>query len=190
MPVPFVIYADFEAITEKIQGCQPDKTQPYTESYQKHTYCSYVYKVVCCYDDQCTKPVQIYRGKKPSKKFMEGMLKEVTYWQKIIATKLKKPLTMSDKVEQHFQEASECHICKHAYTDKDIRVRDHCHITGSYRGSAHQGCNLKLRINPKEFKIPVIFRNLRGYDSHLIMQEIGSIAKQQQMDLNANPNNM
>ena len=63
------------------------------------------------------------------------------------------------------------------YTEKDIRVRDHCHITGKYRGSAHQDCNLKLRINPEEIKIPVIFHNLRGYDSHFIMQEIGAIVK-------------
>ena len=63
------------------------------------------------------------------------------------------------------------------YTEKDIRVRDHCHITGKYRGSAHQECNLKLRINPEEIKIPVIFHNLRGYDSHFIMQEIGAIVK-------------
>ena len=46
-------------------------------------------------------------------------------------------------------------------TNKDIGVRDHCHITSSYRGSAHQDCNLKLRINPKEFKIPVIFHKVR-----------------------------
>ena len=37
MPVPFVIYADFEAITEKISGSQPNNTQSYTESYEKHT---------------------------------------------------------------------------------------------------------------------------------------------------------
>lgn len=59
MPVPFVIYADFEAITEKIPGYRPSNTQSYTESYQKHTGCSYGYKVVCCYDDQYTKPAQI-----------------------------------------------------------------------------------------------------------------------------------
>ena len=59
---------------------------------------------------------------------------------------------------------------KKQYTEKDIRVRDHCHITGKYRGSAHQECNLKLRVNPEEIKIPVIFHNLRGYDSHFIMQ--------------------
>ena len=38
-------------------------------------------------------------------------------------------------------------------------------------------CNLKLRIKPENLKIPVIFHNLRGYDSHFIMQQIGEIAK-------------
>ena len=28
---PFVIYADFEAITEKVDSCQPDSTKSYTE---------------------------------------------------------------------------------------------------------------------------------------------------------------
>ena len=61
-PVPFVIYADFEAITEKVQGCQPDSNKSYTEAYQRHTDCGYGYKLVCCYDDKYTKPEQIYRG--------------------------------------------------------------------------------------------------------------------------------
>ena len=43
--------------------------------------------------------------------------------------------------------------------------------------TAHQDCNLKLRLNPEEIKIPVIFHNLRGYDSHFIMQQIGEITK-------------
>ena len=61
MPAPFVIYADFEAITEKIQGCEPNKNKSYTDKYKKHTNCSYGYEVVCCYDDKYTKPVKIYR---------------------------------------------------------------------------------------------------------------------------------
>lgn len=97
---------------------------------------------------------------------------------------------MSDEDEQHFQAAEECHICGQKYSNRDIRVRDHCHTTGKYRGSAHQDCHLKLRSNPKEFKIPVIFHNLRGYDSHFIMQEIGSIGKEHDLDINCIPNNM
>ena len=60
--------------------------------------------------------------------------------------------------------------------------------------------NLKLRIKPDDIKIPVIFHNLRGYDSHFIMQQIGEIAKKhaytnkkgekQDLNINAIPNNM
>ena len=79
LPTPFIIYADFEALTEKIQGCHQDGNRSYTEAYQKHKDCGYGYKVVCCYDDQYSKPVQIYRGEKAVYKFMEKMLEEVQY---------------------------------------------------------------------------------------------------------------
>ena len=88
-----------------------------------------------------------------------------------------KPLEMMKKYEDIFQKSKKCHICNEKYNEEDIRVRDHFHITGKYRGSAHQDCNLKLRIQPNKIKIPVIFHNLRGYDSHFIMQEIGKIVK-------------
>ena len=84
LPVPFVIYADFEAIIEKIQGCQRHNDKSYTEAYQKHTDCGYGYKVVCCYDDKYTKPIQIYRGEKAVYKFMEAMLEEVKYYKKVM----------------------------------------------------------------------------------------------------------
>ena len=199
-PVPFVIYADFEAITEKIHGCQPNSNKSYTEAYQRHTDCGYGYKVVCCYDDKYTKPIQLYRGEKAVYKFMENMLEEVKYCKKAMKTFFNKPLKMTKEDEEEFKKATTCHICNEKYTEKDIRVRDHCHITGKYRGSAHQDCNLKLRINPEKIKIPVIFHNLRGYDCHFLMQEIGAIVKkhayknkkgeEKQMNINAIPNNM
>ena len=47
MPVPFVIYADFEAITEKVKGSQPNIDKSYTETYQKHKDCGHGYEVIC-----------------------------------------------------------------------------------------------------------------------------------------------
>ena len=200
LPVPFVIYGDFEAITEKISGCQPNNDKSYTEAYQKHTDCGYGYKVVYCYDDKYSKPATTYRGEKAVYKFMEDMLEEVKYCKKIMKKEFNKPLRMTKEDEEKFKKTQECYICDKKYSDKDIRVRDHCHITGKYRGSAHQECNLKLKVNPEEVKIPVIFHNLRGYDSHFIMQEIGAIVKKHaytnkkgvkcQMNINAIPNNM
>ena len=199
-PVPFVIYADFEAITEKISGCRPNNNKSFTEAYQKHTDCGFGYKVVCCYDDKYSQPLKIYRGEKAVYTFLEYMLDEVKYCKMVMKKEFNKPLKMTKEDEKKFQKAEECHICNKKYTDKDIQVRDHCHITGKYRGSAHQECNLQLRVNPEEVKIPVIFHNLRGYDSHFIMQEIGAIVKDYeytnkkvqkcQMNINAIPNNM
>ena len=37
--------------------------------------------------------------------------------------------------------------CENDYVDNDIEVRDHCHITGKYRGSAHRDCNIKKFLN-------------------------------------------
>ena len=199
-PVPFVIYADFEAITEKISGCRPNNNKSFTEAYQKHTDCGFGYKVVCCYDDKYTQPMKIYRGEKAVYTFLEYMLDEVKYCKRIIKKEFNKPLNMTKENEEEFQKADECHICNKKYTADDIRVRDHCHITGKFRGSAHQECNLQLRLNQDKIKIPVIFHNLRGYDSHFIMQEIGQIVKDYeytnkngkkcQMNINAIPNNM
>ena len=199
-PIPFVIYADFEAITEKVQRCKPNDNKSYTEAYQKHTDCGYGYKVVCCYDNKYTKPIQIYRGGNSVYKFMEKMLEEVKYCKGIIRKEFDKKLIMTDDNKLSFKLEQKCHICGESYKDKDIRVRDHCHITGKYRGSAHRECNLRLRINPEEIKIPVIFHNLRGYDSHFIMQQIGEITKkytyknnkgeEKQMNINVIPNNM
>ena len=200
LPVPFVIYADFEAITEKIHGCLPNNEKSYTEAYQKYTDCGYGYKVVCCYDDKYSKPVEIHRGENAVHKFMENMLEEVNWCKSIMKKYFNKPLEMTEENEIDFQKATKCYICDQQYTDKDIRVRDHCHITGEFRGSAHQDCNLKLQIKPETIKIPVLFHNLRGYDSHFIMQQIGEIAKKYayknkrgedcHMNINCIPNNV
>eukprot|EP00732_Lithocolla_globosa_P003375 Lithocolla_globosa_v1_NODE_2680_length_1908_cov_4.255262.p2 type:complete len:206 gc:universal NODE_2680_length_1908_cov_4.255262:1371-754(-) len=49
------------------------------------------------------------------------------------------------------------------------KVRDHCHITGEFRGTACSACNLLAR-QPKT--IPVAFHNLKGYDAHLILKDL------------------
>ena len=50
--------------------------------------------------------------------------------------------------------------------DDDDKVRDRCHISG---GTAHWSCNINLQLTKK---VPVIFHNLRGDDSHIIFCEL------------------
>ena len=52
----------------------------------------------------------------------------------------------------------------------DNEIRDHDYVTGKYGGSAHWSCNINLKLTKK---VPVTFYNLKGYDIHYIMQEIG-----------------
>ena len=65
-----------------------------------------------------------------------------------------------------FTTAKDCSICHKQFNVSDVKVKDHDHITGTYRGAAHSRCNLQLRST---YKIPVFFHTFRGYDSHLIV---------------------
>ena len=58
-----------------------------------------------------------------------------------------------------------------AYND-NVKVRDHCHVTGKYRRAAHGNCNVNLKLTKK---VPVVIHNLGGYDTHLIINEIGKL---------------
>ena len=69
-----------------------------------------------------------------------------------------------------FKNSTKCWVCDNNYVDNDIKVRDCCHITGKYRNTAHTDCNIFLKLN---HKIPVVFHNLKKYDSHLTKRELG-----------------
>ena len=82
--------------------------------------------------------------------------------------KCNKNLLMSEEEEQS-QSRYTCWICEKLIDDDGEKVRDHCHITEKFRGAAHCSCNKNPQLSKK---VPVIFRNLRGYDSYLIFYEL------------------
>ena len=126
LEVPFVIYTDFEAINEKVHGCQANNAKSYTESYQKHINCGYGHKVVCCYDDKYSKPVQIYRGENAVLKFMEKCYNKLN--KKMKHKHFNRDMILTKDGERNFKKADKCYLCNKKYSAKDVRVRDHCHI--------------------------------------------------------------
>ena len=81
-------------------------------------------------------------------------------------------MTFTGDDEVCFESAQVCHICQQILVDDDDRVRDHCHFTGMYRGAAHNACNINYHIKHKDWKLPVIIHNLKGYDGHLIVRAL------------------
>ena len=51
------------------------------------------------------------------------------------------------------------------------KVRDHCHLTGRYRGPAHSNRNINVTQDQSNF-IPLIFHNFSNYDSHMFFKKL------------------
>ena len=51
-----------------------------------------------------------------------------------------KDLVMTIKDNEDFENSTKCWICDHDYIESNFKVRNHCHITGKHRGSAHRDC--------------------------------------------------
>ena len=62
---------------------------------------------------------------------MEKMLEEVEWSKKMKHKRFNKDMILTKVDEINFKNADKCYICNKKYSEKDIRVRDNCHITGS-----------------------------------------------------------
>ena len=94
-----------------------------------------------------------------------------------------KNLIMSEEEEYLFQQSNSCWICKKIIIDDNEKIRDHCHITSKFRGAAHWDCNINFQLTKR---IPVIFQNLKDYDSHLIF----SVLHKFNLKINVIPNGL
>ena len=160
LPVPFKLSADFECNLRHVKIY----VGSYTKKYHEHIPCGYAFKVVCI-DGRFSKSIVIFRGKNAPYEFIKAIFQEHKYCKKIIKMHFKKNLVMTEEEEHLFQQGNSCWICKKLIDNDDQKVRDHCHITSKFRGAAHWNCSINFQLTKK---IPVIFHNLKGYDSHLI----------------------
>ena len=181
LPIPFIIYADFECFTIPVNSCQPNPEKSFTQGYQKHEPSGFCLYLKPLYGINTNfKPI-VYTKKTPdediSKKFIKNVVK-LTHQIYQDYYKNPKPYNLTLQEEKDFQSETKCHICEQKLfinekTGKILKVRDHCHFTGKYRGAAHNECNLKSR---KPRILPVIFHNLQGYDSHLFIKQLAKVS--------------
>ncbi|EZA53831.1 hypothetical protein X777_06696 [Ooceraea biroi] len=161
---PFVVYADLECMLGKNEQA---KDAAAAGAYQRHRAFSVGYYVRCAYDESLS-AYRTHRGEDCVSWFV-GELGELA---RCVKTILASNVSMRDLTPEQCEElrdAARCHVCGKPFAAGDTRVRDHCHLTGRYRGPAHSACNLNYKDS---HVIPVIFHNLSGYDAHFIIEAV------------------
>ena len=85
------------------------------------------------------------------------MTEEGKYCNEVMKKHFKKELVIIKEDNEDLNKSTVCWICNNGFIDINAKVRDHCHITRKYKGSAHRDCNITLKLN---HKISIVFRNL------------------------------
>ena len=81
---------------------------------------------------------------------------------------------MTKEDEEDFEKNNICRVCeKNIESDK---VRDHCHLTGKYRGPAHNFCNINVKQKDSNF-VPFAFHNFSNYDCHMFFKRLVDLKK-------------
>ena len=161
-----------------MHSCDPNPERSYTKQYQKHEPSSFCYYTKCFDDGVCEPKLVNYTGKDAVQKFVDMIEEDIIR----ITNIPKKKMIFGEKDKDRFDKETRCWICNKEFGRGDVKVRDHCHFTGRYRGAAHRICNLKYR---KPYFTPVVFHNLSGYDSHLFVKNLG----RSEGNINCIPNN-
>ena len=81
----------------------------------------------------------------------------------------KKDIITTEKEEEDYRKNNICRFCeKNIESDK---VRDHCHLTGRYRGPAHSECNINVTQDKSNF-IPFIIHNFSKFDCLMFFKKL------------------
>ena len=164
-PIYFKIYADFEADNEKDNSSVGNKT---TNIYKRNPVLN-GYRIVSELEDV----LQSGYYKSPlGYDNVDWFVDEVIKLENKMAfyfKKTEKDINMTKKNEEDYRNNNICRFCeKNIECDK---VRDHCHLTGNYRGPAYSKCNINVTQKQSNF-IPFIFHNFSNYDCHMFFKKL------------------
>ena len=81
----------------------------------------------------------------------------------------KKDIIMTEEDEEGFRNNNICRFCEKSI--ESDKVRDHCHLTGYYRGPAQSKCNNKVTQDQSNY-LPYIFHNFSNNDCHMFFKKI------------------
>ena len=164
-PLYFRIYADFEADNEKDNSIVGNKT---TNIYKQNPVLN-GYHIISELEDVLKS--EYYKsplGFNNVDWFVDEVIKlenKMAFYFK----NTKKDIIMTEKDEEDYRSSNVCRFCeREILSDK---VRDHCHLTGKYRGPAHSKCSINVTQDQINF-IPFIFHNFSKYDCHMFFKKL------------------
>ena len=99
---------------------------------QNHIACSYGYKLVCV-DNKFSKPFKTYLGNDAVYNFINSIIRESKYCSKAMKKHFNEQLVTTERNNNKFTNSIKCWIYDHDYVDNDVKLKDHCHVTGKYR---------------------------------------------------------
>ncbi|XP_050518973.1 uncharacterized protein LOC126893074 [Diabrotica virgifera virgifera] len=110
LPVPFVIYADFESLLKPIDHVEPCNGNSYSVKTAEHQAYSFAFYLKCNYDDSLSKLIK-YEGHDAPKVFIQKLddLVHELYNNHLKHIKPMSPLT-KEEIEKH-ETATECYLC-------------------------------------------------------------------------------
>lgn len=171
IPIPFVIYGDFEAIMKNSSLNYPSISTSYPVKH--HVPCGWYHRTIFTDNIHTNHRFPHYEsdnigfGENCASSFTDSLLQESIRISRIVYN-----TDLFCNAPPHHWKALKCYLCNLPFDDKIpslIRVKEHCHLTGTYRGAAHSSCNGKAKFIKH---IPVIFHNMGGYDIHLFIKEL------------------
>ena len=120
---------------------------------------------------------------------VERLINEMLEIESYMKTYFKNELEINpDTIRENYNQTT-CWFCEKEFKPKDVKenpiVRDHCHLTGRFRGLAHNNCNLNTRKAHTSF-VPILFHNFSGYDCHLIFEKLFNMATKKNIKINEN----
>ena len=139
-----MIYENFKSILVPEDNGKKNSNESYTNKYKKHVACSDGYKFVCA-DDKFSQAFKSYLCEDAVYSFISSIIEGSKCCSDVMKNNFNKELVMTRKGIKDFENSTKCWICDNDYIDNDVKVRDHCDITGKYSGSAHMDCNINVK---------------------------------------------
>jgi len=174
--LPFVVYADFEALLLKTWRKRGENTTAIHE----HHPMSYGYYVVAAEGvptellDQFDIPRApvIFRGSATQDDVAKRFVSDVLGVTKKIARLYKEvnvPIIMSVEDCHVHDVKTMCDLCRCTFSERNCKTAHHDHLSGRFLKTLCNTCNLKLKT--PNF-VPCYLHNLSNYDAHFIVTNL------------------